>query len=236
MDEAPKINIGIIPDGNRRWCKKENCDFGGLVDHWFPHMILRTINDLLRKNAYDAFSHLLRIQSVSVYVSSIENVARTDGSQDLGIDLIRKIYYLCQNLEKFFKAEQIEILHSLIGRTKLNIIGESKYWPEDVKAIFTEAGRKMNGSTYTINLALAYDYEKDLANYGVDSNPSYTRRQAPIDLVFRSGQEKRLSGFFPTKTVYSELFFVDTLWPDVSLKQLNDCIGEYLTRNRRFGH
>ena len=51
-----------------------------------------------------------------------------------------------------------------------------------------------------------YNYNNDLLNYKNNDMIHYNREQSNIDLLFRSGGEKRISGFFPTKTLYSELF------------------------------
>ena len=92
------------------------------------------------------------------------------------------------------------------------------------------------GSKYSINIAIAYDYNKDILSFSEENNnKNYIRNQSNIDLVFRSGGEKRLSGFFPTKTIYSELYFIDKFFPDINLDDINNAIIEYKKRNRRFG-
>ena len=92
-----------------------------------------------------------------------------------------------------------------------------------------------NAKKFTINIAIAYDYNKDLLNFGSNNLPNYNREQSNIDVVFRSGGEKRISGFFPTKILYSELFFAKALWPDITLFDLNKIIKKFFHRNRRFG-
>ena len=131
--------------------------------------------------------------------------------------------------------EEIEILQKLCNQSKLNMIGDIDIIPEDIKIILLDIQKRMQGDKYVINIAIAYDYKKDLDNHGYNINKNYTRDQENIDLVFRSGNEQRLSGFFPTKTLYSELFFVETLWPDITIWDIDNCIGEYFKRSRRFG-
>ena len=82
---------------------------------------------------------------------------------------------------------------------------------------------------------MAYDYNKDIINETTQDNINYNRKQTNIDMVFRSGGEYRLSGFFPTKTIYSELFFNNKFWPDVSIYDIYNTIIEYQLRERRFG-
>ncbi len=230
------INIGIIPDGNRRWCKKNNLNYKNLVDYWYNEMIINSIYDILRKkDILNELTNFKYIKSISLYISSIDNLSRKDGSENLSYDLIKKLYLLSQNIEKHFKKEEIEILQNICNQSKLNIIGDINLIPEKIKIILLNIQKKLQGNKYIINIAIAYDYKKDLENYGNDTNKNYTRDQEDIDLVFRSGNERRISGFFPTKTSYSELLFSDTLWPDITLWDIDNCIAEYFKRSRRFG-
>ena len=74
-----------------------------------------------------------------------------------------------------------------------------------------------------------------MVNFGSNHIENYNRIQSDIDIIFRSGGEKRISGFFPTKILYSELFFVKPLWPSISLLDLNKIVKKFFHRNRRFG-
>ncbi|HCW31122.1 TPA: isoprenyl transferase, partial [Candidatus Collierbacteria bacterium] len=55
------------------------------------------------------------------------------------------------------------------------------------------------------------------------------------DLIIRTGGEKRLSGYLPWQSVYSELLFTPTLFPDFTPDQLILAIDDFLKRDRRFG-
>ena len=50
-----------------------------------------------------------------------------------------------------------------------------------------------------------------------------------IDLVIRTGGNRRLSNFFPWQTVYSEIWFTDVLWPDFSKEDLREALDYYET-------
>jgi undecaprenyl diphosphate synthase len=56
-----------------------------------------------------------------------------------------------------------------------------------------------------------------------------------VDLLIRSGGEKRLSDFLLWESAYAELCFVDTLWPDFSADDLRAAIADFHGRERRFG-
>ena len=67
------------------------------------------------------------------------------------------------------------------------------------------------------------------------SDNVWTAGQPDPDIVVRTSGEMRLSGFLTWQSVYSELIFVNSHWPEFSEKDLDDVIGEYNRRNRRFG-
>jgi len=55
------------------------------------------------------------------------------------------------------------------------------------------------------------------------------------DMIIRPGGEKRLSGFMPWQSEYSELYFTDVLMPDFGPSELDKALAEYGKRKRRFG-
>ena len=57
----------------------------------------------------------------------------------------------------------------------------------------------------------------------------------PLDLVIRSGGEKRLSGFMLYEAAYAELWFTDALWPDFDGDALDEAIASVEGRERKFG-
>ena len=59
--------------------------------------------------------------------------------------------------------------------------------------------------------------------------------QPDPDLIIRTGGDQRLSNFMLWHAAYSELNFVDTLWPDFSVTELNLAMENFGSRNRRFG-
>ncbi len=56
-----------------------------------------------------------------------------------------------------------------------------------------------------------------------------------IDIIIRTGYERRMSGFFPWQTVYAEWFFIDKYFPEFTLDDFINVIKEYYNRKRRFG-
>ena len=205
------IHIGIIPDGNRRWCKKNNYRIDELVSHWS-----KLILDFLKKNLNRRLSKYLKsINEVSFYVCSIDNINRTDNTKYLIFDFIRFLYEFYKNpedvLKKYnipYKKENIENCKKILKDLTINFIGDLKLLPEDIQHIHKNIIKNNDiNNKYTLNLAIAYDYNKDILNFGRSVFKNYVRKQSNIDLILRSGGEYRTSGFFPTKILYSELFF-----------------------------
>ena len=56
-----------------------------------------------------------------------------------------------------------------------------------------------------------------------------------VDLLIRTGGEKRLSNFMLWEMSYAELYFTDILWPDFTIQHLSVAIKDYYSRNRRYG-
>ena len=62
-----------------------------------------------------------------------------------------------------------------------------------------------------------------------------TRFLPDVDLLIRTGGEKRLSNFLLLQCAYAELYFTDVLWPDFDVKAYHDALTDYAGRKRRFG-
>ena len=56
-----------------------------------------------------------------------------------------------------------------------------------------------------------------------------------VDLLIRTGGEKRLSDFLLWESAYAELVFSDVAWPDYEASELADAVAEFRRRDRRFG-
>jgi undecaprenyl pyrophosphate synthase len=208
------IHLGIIPDGNRRYIKKN--PEKNLINLW-DEFFNKILND------YSKYENLKTINEISIYVCSIENIKREDNTKENIIDILNLVLNIL-NDNKYF-----------INLININFIGDINLLPKDLQKLIEKTKSKFKGDKLKLNLAIVYDYNKDLENYNTNLNKNYNRKQSNIDLVLRSGQEKRLSGFFPTKTLYSELFFIDKLFPEVTLDDLDLIIQEFNKRNRRFG-
>ena len=74
------------------------------------------------------------------------------------------------------------------------------------------------------------DINEDLIGKMLQTAPS-----PDPDLLIRTSGESRLSNFLPWQTVYSELYFTETLWPDFKQQDFLEALQWYENRERRFG-
>ena len=231
------MHLGIIPDGNRRYCKARELPLARLLDHWIDNMIKPFVKFLLDNctpspecpDRFEIGGPLGTVRHVSLYMLSADNMKREDDSKDLGFHLIRKLYRMHPPDIDPRLDSSAEPLKQLLSRVCFTAVGDLTALPDDIRRIFEECAAKCTGRTFSVTVAVGYDGEKDaLGGYG-------DRLQPPIDMVFRSGQELRLSGFFPRHTMYSELYFTEKLWPEVTLADLEDAVIEFGRRSRRFG-
>ena len=141
------IHLGIIPDGNRRFIKKNNLSSVDLVNHWCDKMILESIKKTLDSD-FKNIEKLKQIKNLSLYVSSIDNVHRNDNSTELGYQLIRRIYAIFNNKSKFLTKEQCAKIENLNYNIRFNVVGEYHLLPDDIKKIiccpFGDKGHDIN--------------------------------------------------------------------------------------------
>jgi len=212
------IHVGIIPDGNRRWCKqngKSKLEYSQLMQA----MIRAGVTDYKDKAAKDApYESFKMVDELSIFILSKDNLVKRDGDilELVGdmLNLICSLLRLEENATKF----------------KFDVYGDIHLLPNHMQSQIQDCIAHSHG-TMPVHLAIAYDPISDSADYlakGIS-----TRR--PIDLVIRSGGELRSSGFFPLQTLYSEWIYLNDFWPDVDQHKLNDCLDEFTRRTRNFG-
>ena len=225
---ALPVHIGIIMDGNGRWAKMQNKPRTDGHEEG-----LKRAKDIA-KAASD-----LGIKYITLYVFSTENWKRTQQEVGFLMNLIHT--HLIQELE-FYKENQI----------KVRLLGDKSGLPKNIQKDFETAEQDTKSfSGLTINLATNYGGKdeiirgiKKLINSGISTdeiNEDLISKQFDIpelpdvDLLIRTGGEKRLSNFLLWQSAYAELLFTDTLWPDYNKDEFYRDIVEFQKRTRRFG-
>ena len=136
------------------------------------------------------------------------------------------------------------------------VIGDYSKLPSSiVKLLDNSIDKSKNNTGMVLNIALNYGGRaeiissiKDLfddiskGNFSIDDlneenfkNYLYTKENSEVDLMIRTGNEKRISNFLIYQLAYSEFYFTDILWPEFYAENLYDAIYDFQNRNRRFG-
>ena len=205
------IHIGIIPDGNRRWCKRNNknrFEYATMAQH----MICKFFEE------YKESTLPYPIGELSMYILSKDNIEKRDKST---LDLVDKT------------MDIIGILFSspfLQDKINLDIIGDTTILPLILQEKIQKCVAFSNGPL-PIHLAIGYDPVKDTMDFLEKGFHSRTQ----MDLVIRSGGQLRSSGFFPLQTLYSEWVYFDELWPDMTKKHIESALETFSNRQRNFG-
>jgi len=227
MTDKPINSIGIILDGNRRWAKERGLPT--LEGHRKGFEKVRSLVD---------WAHEKKIGTVYIYAFSTENWNRTP----------EEVTYLMKLFAEAFSGSFVDDIMQKKGRVVF--LGDrSMVPPELVKKMEETEERTKKGTEGTLAVCLSYGGRAEIVagvnaliekGTPIDSEESFKNALwgavlPDPDLVIRTGGEKRLSGFLTWQSVYSELFFVDTKWPDFSKEEFLNILSEYRNREQRRG-
>jgi undecaprenyl diphosphate synthase len=135
-------------------------------------------------------------------------------------------------------------------RVRVRFIGDKARFSEDIqKMMATMEAATQVAYDVTLHLAMSYGGRAEIVaatnallseGITVVTEDTFAKRlwSYPMpepDIIIRTGGEKRLSGFLPWQSIYSELFFSDSLWPDFTKKEFDTILAEFATRERRRG-
>ena len=218
-------SVAIIMDGNGRWAER----------HGLPvaegH---REGTKALRRTVEAAID--LGIESLTVYAFSTENWTRPSDEV----------------------ASLMEIFHETIDRelpdlckqgVRTRFIGRRDRAPAELRRRMDELEAE-TAENNRLELWIAFDYggraelveaARRLVEAGVEPDEQSLRANlyAPElpdpDLLIRTSGELRISNFLLWQLAYSELVFLDVLWPDFGSRELEDALAAYAQRRRRFG-
>ena len=219
-------HVAIIMDGNGRWGLKKgkSRNYGHLNG-------IKTVETVIKS------SLIKKIPYLTLYTFSTENWKRPDSEINFLFDLIRK------SLKKKIKT--------LIKQgIKVNIIGQTKGLPKDIIKIAKQIKRKtLKNKKITLNLALNYGSKEEIVNackkltskknHEISINnlekELYTNNLPDPDILIRTGGTNRLSNFLLWQLAYTEIFFIDKLWPDFNENDFNIVVAKFDKIKRNFG-
>jgi undecaprenyl diphosphate synthase len=228
---APR-HVAIIMDGNGRWAKAR-----GLPRAAGHRQGAEAARKVLRAAGEAG------IECLTLYAFSSENWRRPEDEINDLMGLLR-----------FYIGRELETLHK--EGIRLRILGDHGAFSADTARMVDEAvARTAGNSRMTLAIALNYGSRLELAKAArtlaarvaageiapedIDEasveGALDTAGLPPLDLLIRTSGEHRLSNFLLWQAAYSELLFVDTLWPDFDGESLGDALKAYAGRERRFG-
>jgi undecaprenyl pyrophosphate synthase len=229
IEFTPKIHIGIIPDGNRRWHKNQGMGADALrMIQALYHQYKQSLQRLLATPTKDVYemqpTHMFRVGHVTLYLLSKDNLLkRNDGT----LDMVKEALFHIHN-----DVMQDDCL--FLDAYSIHFIGDLECLSSDMLQMCQKIESRANRGKFSLCIALAYDPVSDARKW-LNGDPSRFQGQTPIDVVIRSGGEQRSSGFFPLHTLYSEWVYLTPLFPDLTMQDIHDAIADFLNRNRRFG-
>ena len=229
---APPRHVAIIMDGNGRWAKKR------MLPRFAGHK-----KGVEAAKAVTRAAGNLGIEILTLYAFSSENWRRPD----------EEVNDLMGLLRHFIRADIDELAREGV---QLRVIGDYRALAPDLVALIDTAIERTAGNSKTkLVIALNYGSQAEILaavqslalraksgeldplmiDAAVFEAELETRELPPPDLLIRTSGEVRLSNFLLWQAAYTELLFVDTLWPDFGAEHLAKAVGVFQERERRFG-
>ncbi len=225
-------HLACIMDGNRRWAQKK-----GMMP-WYGHNqgaeAIKTVIRFCLEN---------EIKYLSLYAFSLENLKRS---------AIEKEYIFSYIINEADK----QLSDFLAQGICIRFMGDVSLFPESVLATCrTLEQATAQGTALYVQVLFCYGARQELlaatqeiakrvvsGELNADEITQETLEKylwtgglPDPDLVIRTGGFKRLSNFLLYQSAYSELYFTDCLWPEISMQQLQDALASYHNYKRNFG-
>jgi len=221
-------HIAIIMDGNGRWAQQRN------KKRTFGHKAgVEKTREIVEACAARG------VTSLTLFAFSSENWGRPED----------EVSYL---MELFVLALKREVKMLNKNNVKLKFIGDVAGFNEKLQKSIKDA-EKQTESNFGLELNIAANYggrwdivnavnlsisegnsKKTITESLIEKNLS-TCHLPELDLMIRTGGEKRISNFLIWQAAYAELYFSDKLWPDFDSTELDYAITDYKARQRRYG-
>jgi undecaprenyl diphosphate synthase len=221
--------IAFIMDGNRRWAKARGKK--GFEGHAEGYKKLKEILGWVKD---------VGINDAIVYAFSTENWKRTEEEVGALMKLLK--YALSNEVDSLVKQG-----------VRLKFAGDLTLFDVSFREMLVKAVQKTkDNGPLTLTVALSYGGRAEILNavkvisilpkeeLGKMDEESFkkylwTGETADPDLIIRTGGELRMSNFLPYQSVYSELFFTKTLWPDFGRDEFDSILKEFGERKRNRG-
>ena len=222
------MHVAIIMDGNGRWAERRGLN--RTIGHQVGARAVRRVVEAAARSG---------VEVLTLYAFSSDNWSRPSVE--------------VASLMRLFKRYlQSEVARCVENGIRLNVIGRRDRLDPDLVRIIEQAERvTAQGTRLTLRLAVDYSARDaimraaTLPTNGCESRDEFSKNLATVthsafsapavDLLIRTGGERRLSDFLLWECAYAELVFVDTFWPDFDEAAFDAALREFSRRDRRFG-
>jgi len=226
INKIPK-HIAIILDGNKRWATKNKISILEGYTKGLEKIKIITQSSIEKKIPY-----------LTLFTLSSENLLRNS------INNIFKI--ILDHFEQFLQ----EIIDK--KKIKVRVIGRRNNLPKKIINIINQCENlTSNNKKLTLNLVFNYGFKNEISdviqkiikskklinpnNLSEINNLFYLGDIPDPEILIRTGGHRRLSNFILYNLSYTEIFFVNTLWPDFSILEYNKIISEFYKIERNYG-
>lgn len=228
---APR-HIAVIMDGNGRWAKARG------LPRTAGH---RQGAEAVQRAAQGALD--LGVPYLTLYGFSSENWKRPVSEVDDLMGLLRR--YLKSDTRKLQEKG-----------ARVRIIGDRSRLPADIVELIEKTEwQTQNNDRLTLTIALSYggrqeivsaarrlaeavaagELDPEIIDESLFTERLFTADMPDPDIILRTSGEQRISNFLLWQSAYSELIFIDKLWPDFTEQDLAAVIEEFQQRDRRYG-
>ncbi len=198
-------HIGLIPDGNRRWAQEKGLN----KKDGYEYGLNPGLQALKLAEEYG-------ISEITYYGFTTDNCKRPK-------EQIEAFQKSCVDAVNLIAKENVSLL--IIGNYK------SAMFPKELIK-YTKRTNVGTGGI-KVNFLVNYGWDWDMSNLSRTTSRKnimdglYSKDISRIDLILRWGGRKRLSGFLPIQSVYSDIYTIDDMWPDFKPQQFHEAMKWY---------
>ena len=211
-------HLAVIMDGNGRWAERrgQSRSAGHVAG-------ARAMRDVVTHCAQAG------IQQLTLYAFSCDNWSRPTS----------EVRALLSLFTSHFRSQSAALARAGI---RLSVIGRRDRLPLALRGAIRDAeAATVRGTVMHLRVAIDYSSRDAIQRaHGLAcSTPDLSDGSVilpPVDLLLRTGGERRLSDFLLWECAYAELLFVDVLWPDITPAILDQAFADFAARDRRFGN
>ena len=219
-------HLAFIMDGNGRWAQSRG------MPREFGHKEGAKVFRRLAEYCSD-----IGIGCVTTYALSTENLKNRSRAELAALFIL---------LKEYLKDAMVTAPKN---DTQVKIIGDHSPLPADLREMIKTVEQETSIYHKRLNIAVNYggrdeivravnrliaDGHTHITEEDIDSALD-TGGCPPLDMIIRTGCEIRVSNFLLWQSAYSEYYFTDTLWPDLTEEEINRALDDFNSRHSRFG-